>query len=109
MEHQNDIAKPEWDYPQGAPVNEFSAYPTLEKYIAYFWIYSKKRISLFDDAQWLTFRMHGGAYTPATMVQAAIERIVDKIGYYQNLNLRSQHGLQELDLVCHYDDKALFH
>jgi hypothetical protein len=109
MNQQNDLKEPEWGYPQGSPVNEFSTFPMLEKYMASFWIYSKKRIPLFDGAQWLTFRMHGGAYTPATMVQAAIERIFDKIDHYQNLNLLGQHGLQELDLVCHYDDNALFH
>ena len=87
----------------------FSTFPMLETYIASFWIYSKKRIPLFDGAQWLTFRAHGGAYTPATMVQAAIERILDKIDCYKNLNLRGQYGLKQLDLVCHYDDNAMFY
>jgi hypothetical protein len=109
MNQQNDLEEPKWGYLQGAPVNEFSTFPMLKKYMASFWIYSKKQMPLFDGAQWLTFRAHGGAYTPTTMVEAALERVFDKIDYYQNLDLRGQHAIQELDLICHYDDNALFH
>jgi len=43
------------------------------------------------------------------MVQAAIDRIFAKVEAYDQRDLHNTHGLDELCLVCHYDDEALLH
>jgi hypothetical protein len=45
------------------------------------------------------------------MVNAALDRIRAKIDKYGELayDLHDRHGLNELYLLCHYDDRALQH
>ena len=61
------------------------------------------------DQAWVIFESTNGAFTPDLMVQAAIERIRNKIQKYEKMNLPKDHSLDELDLVCFYCDEALVH
>jgi hypothetical protein len=64
---------------------------------------------LAPDCKWILFEEPGGAYTYEWMVNAALNRIRAKIDKYGKLayDLRVRHGLNELYLLCHYDDRAL--
>ncbi|HET7104208.1 MAG TPA: hypothetical protein VFI20_08975 [Terracidiphilus sp.] len=99
-----------WHTLQGAPVNDFSAYPVLEKYLEKIWIYpsSNSGPPLVGDA-WIEFELPGGAYTAQWMMQAAVDRICQKICNYQKKDIRSQHTLDEFDLLCYYCDEAIRH
>ncbi len=101
-------AVPSWNTPSGAPIRDFTDYPTLAQYLNDVWIFPRERFK-YSGEPWVMFELSGGAFTPDWMVQAAIERIRDKIKKYQRLNLRADHALQEFDLVCFYCDEALLH
>ena len=51
----------------------------------------------------------GGAYRHEWMVKAALDRIFAKIDDYEGRRLHAQHALDELHLLCHYDDEALLY
>jgi len=99
-----------WYTPQGAPVDDFSAYPLLEKYLEKVWIYprSSNDPSLVD-VEWIEFELPGGAYTAQWMMQAVVDRVYQKINKYQNADIRSQYALHEFDLLCFYCDEAMLH
>jgi hypothetical protein len=99
-----------WNTAQGAPVDDFGAYPMLEKYLKNVWIYPRhSRQKLPTGMPWILFETPGGAYTAQWMVQAAIDRILAKIGKYEHDGLRAKHSLAEFDLLCYYCDEALLH
>jgi len=99
-----------WYSTQGVPIDDFSSYPMLEKYLEKVWIYPRSSGDpTVDGLEWIEFELPGGAYTSQWMKQAAIDRILDKINKYQNGNLRSQYKLNEFDLLCFYCDEALLH
>ena len=101
---------PAWLSPQGAPVDDFSEFPTLGKYLKDLWIFPRARLkSAHAGYEWIRFELAGGAYTPEWMVQAAIDRIRAKIQKYERANPRSKYGLKEFDLLCAYSDEALLH
>jgi hypothetical protein len=96
--------------PQGAPVRDFAAYPMLEKYLSDVWIYPREvREGWPTGMPWILFEARGGGYTVQWMVQAAVDRILDKISKYEHDDIRFRHGLSEFDLVCYYCDEALLH
>jgi hypothetical protein len=110
LERQNGLPEPEWDNPQGAPINDFVGFPMLAKYMESFWIFPRGRFKAqSQEVSWVCFRLHGGAYSTDWMVQAAIDRIFAKIEVYEALDLHGKYGLQELILLCHYSDEALLH
>jgi hypothetical protein len=99
-----------WYTPQGAPVDDFSAYPMLEKYLEKVWIYPRSNHdSSLVDVEWIEFEVPGGAFTPQWMMQAVIDRVYQKINKYQNADIRSQYALHEFDLMCFYCDEAMLH
>jgi hypothetical protein len=99
-----------WCTPQGAPVSDFTAYPMLDKYLNDVWIFPREiREKLPARMPWILFESPGGAYTEQWMVQAAVDRILDKISKYQLDDIRVRHGLGEFDLLCYYCDEALLH
>jgi len=99
-----------WNTIQGAPVNNFSSYPMLEKYIEEIWIYPRqRREKLPAGMPWILFETPGGEYTPQWMLQAAIDRIQAKIRMYHGDDIRGRHSLGEFDLLCFYCDEALLH
>jgi hypothetical protein len=107
---QSAIAEPDWEDPQGAPVTNFDLYPKLKKYLDSIGIFPRDRMPrLAPDCKWILFEEPGGAYTHEWMVNAALDRIRAKIDKYGKLayDLRVRHGLNELYLLCHYDDRAL--
>jgi hypothetical protein len=101
-------AVPSWNTPQGGHVRDFTGFPTLAKYLDKIWFYPRERFD-FPGAPWVMFAQDGGGYTPASMVQAAIDRIRDKIKKYQRSNHRAKHSLAEFDLLCFFCDEALLH
>ena len=99
-----------WHKPQGAPVDDFSAYPLLEKYLEKVWIYPRSNNDPpLVDVEWIEFQLPGGAYTARWMMQAVIDRVCQKINKYQNADIRSQYALHEFDLLCFYCDEAMLH
>jgi len=102
------VAVPSWNTPQGGPVRDFTGFPTLAKYLDQIWIYPREKVD-FPGEPWVMFELGGGAYTPDSMVQAAIDRIRDKIKKYERANHRAKHSLAEFDLLCFFCDEALSH
>jgi hypothetical protein len=95
---------------QGAPVRDFATYPIIEKYLSDIWIYPREtRGELPTGMPWILFEVPGGAYTVQWMVQAVIDRILDKISKYEHDDIRIRHTLGEFDLLCYYCDEALLH
>jgi hypothetical protein len=102
---------PDWDDPQGYMFTDFTGYPTLAQHIEGLDFYARGRH--FDPqlgADWLTFRAHGGAYTPDWMRDALLENIRRKIDKYarphNKLKLQQQQ-LAEFYLVAYYDEAVL--
>lgn len=109
---QSVISEPDWKEPMGAPVTGFEQYPKLRKYLDSIWISPRDRMpSLAPDGRWILFEEPGGANTHEWMVNAAFDRIHAKIDKYGKLayDLHAQHALDELYLLCHYDDRALLY
>jgi hypothetical protein len=99
-----------WSTPQGAPVNDFTSYPLLGKYLDRIWIFPRQsREKIPAHMPWILFETPGGVYTPQWMVQAAIDRIHAKIRMYQSNDICVRHSLGEFDLLCYYCDEALLH
>jgi hypothetical protein len=104
------LPAPLWNTPQGAPVEGFAGFPLLEEYLNDVWIFPRTRLATAPAGfEWIMFRSRGGVYTPDWMVQAAVDRIRDKIKKYEDGSLRAQHSLAEFDLLCFYCDEALLH
>jgi len=107
---ENAKFEPEWDDPQGGPIQDFSAFAMLQKYQIGLQVFPRSRMeTLYPGQQWVTFRLNGGAFGHEWMVQAAIDRIFAKIEDYEDRKLHEQHSLDELDLLCYYCDEALLH
>ena len=102
------LAVPPWNTPQGGPVRDFTGFPILAKYLDEIWFYPREKFD-FPDEPWVMFELRGGAYTPDSMVQAAIDRIRDKIKKYERANHRAKHSLAEFDLLSFFCDEALLH
>lgn len=111
IEELNALAAPDWDEPQGAPLRDFECYPVLGKYLHSIWIYPANRLHDAEpNSKWILFEHPGGgAYGHESMLKAALDRICAKIADYAERNLHAQYALDELHLLCHYDDKALLY
>lgn len=91
-------------------VDDFSAYPLLEKYLKCVLISPRSsHNSSLMNVEWIGFEFPGGAYTVQWMIDAAVKNIEKKINKYQNADVRSRHALHRFDLVCYYCDEALLH
>jgi hypothetical protein len=101
---------PVWNTPQGAPIRDFTGFPTLAKYLDEAWVLPRERFkSLPSGEPWVVFELPGGSYTHEWMVQAAIDRIKAKIDDYKSLNLHGKYKLAELHLLCCYCDEAVLY
>lgn len=99
-----------WETTQGAPIDDFSAYPLLSKYLMRVWIYPRsRRPGLSLGQPWIQFKSGSGAYSPAPMVNAAINGIAKKIAKYGGEDIRNKHHLSEFDLLSFYCDEAMLH
>lgn len=102
---------PDWDDPQGYPFTDFRGYPTLAQHLEALDFYARsRRLNPQLGADWLTFRAHGGAYTPDWMRDALLQNINRKIEKYakphNQLKLQQQQ-LAEFYLLAYYDEAAL--
>jgi hypothetical protein len=105
------LNNPEWDDPQGYAFTEFTGYPTLAQHIEGLDFYARgRRFNSQLGADWLTFRMHGGAYTSDWMRDALLENVKRKIDKYakplNKLKLQQQQ-LAEFYLLAYYDEAVL--
>jgi hypothetical protein len=103
---------PEWGDPQGYPFTDFTGYPTLSRHMEGLDFYARgRRFNPQLGADWLTFRAHGGAYTPDWMRDALLENIKRKIVKYakphNKLKLQQQQ-LAEFYLLAYYDEAGLY-
>ena len=99
-----------WNTQSGAPINDFGAYPMLDKYLTDNWIFPHKGImNCLEGEPWVNFGMRGGFYSPDGMILAAIDRIHSKIEKYEHEGIPAKYGLYEFDLLCFYCDEALLH
>jgi hypothetical protein len=76
-------SEPDWDSPQGFQWNDFSRYPTINKYLEAVEIRptipSRATTMKRGGLHWITFPMRGGPYTPNDMVDALSEVVAAKI------------------------------
>jgi len=102
---------PDWGDPQGYPFTDFKGYPTLAQHLEGLDFYARgRRFNPQLGADWLTFRAHGGAYTPVWMRDALLKNIQKKIVKYakphNQLELQQQR-LAEFYLLAFYDEAVL--
>ena len=110
LARENGLSDPEWEHPQGAPVQDFIGFPVLASYLESLWLFPRRRLEfLLVGENWIGFEGASGAYTPSWMVQAAVDRILAKVERYEDQNLHVLHALDELHLVCRYCDEALLY
>jgi hypothetical protein len=105
------LKNPEWDDPQGYSFTDFTGYPTLAQHIEGLDFYSRgRRFNPQLGADWLTFRMHGGAYSSDWMRDALLDNVRRKIDKYakphNKLKLQQQQ-LSEFYLLAYYDEAVL--
>jgi hypothetical protein len=100
------LDNPECDDPQGYTLRDLGTYPTLAKYLHGLHFRSTERIKSIRGIAWISFRPHGGAYSPDDAVNALLELLNKKINKYANL--RRDQKLSELYLVAYYD-QGLIH
>ena len=102
---------PEWADPQGFMFMDFKGYPHLAQHIEGLDFYARgRRFNTQLGADWLTFRAHGGAYTPDWMRDALLENIKKKIVKYakpHNQFKLQQQRLAEFYLLAYYDEAVL--
>lgn len=105
------LSNPEWDDPQGCPFTDFVGYPCLAQHFAGLDFYSRGHsFNPSLGADWITFRMHGGAYTADWMRDALLDNIKRKIAKYSkpsNAQKLQQQQLAEFYLLAYYDEAVL--
>src|SRR2546429_684371 len=111
LARENGLSDPEWEHPQGAPVQDFIGFPVLASYLESLWLFPRRRWEFLPVGEnWIRFEgVGGGAYTSSWMVQAAVDRILAKMEDYEDRNLHALRALDEVHLVCHYCDEALLY
>lgn len=96
----------DWHTPQGLQWNDFSTYPTLEKYLQGVRVHPRipSRPTTMEKGglHWLTFPMRGGAYSPNWMVDSLCECVRAKVAKYP----AKPGEMDAFYLLVHYD-KAL--
>ncbi|HKV05913.1 MAG TPA: hypothetical protein VJO53_12525 [Candidatus Acidoferrales bacterium] len=102
---------PEWDDPQGYLFTDFSGYPCLVRHLEGLDVYARsRRFAPGFGAEWITFRAHGGAYTPDWMRDALLNNIRRKVVKYakrENELKLQQQQLNEFCLLAYYDEAVL--
>jgi hypothetical protein len=105
------LANPDWSDPQGYDFTDFSGCPSLTSHLDGLCFHSRERFNTGLGADWLTFRMHGGAYTPDWMRDALLDNVGRKVTKYakpHNKTKLEQQQLDEFYLLAYYDE-ALLH
>ena len=99
---------PSSDSPQGFDWKDFTAYPTLERYLDSLDIHPR-RLALTATmrkcgSHWLTFPVRGGAYSPDWMVNTLVECVTAKTTKYVVKPI----GASEFHLLVHYDKAFIY-
>jgi hypothetical protein len=102
IRHERIRDEREWQEPEGAPIDLTPA-PCLSRYLEQIWLFPRERLE-GPVSKWVLFEDVGGVYSPDWMVWAAADRIAAKIDNYEKRDVRGIHCLEELYLLCHYDD-----
>ena len=106
LARENGLSDPDWDQPHGASVQNFAGFPTVAEYLESVWIFPRGELANFPVGQnWIKFE--GAASVPSWILGAVVDRILAKIAEYEDRNLHVRHKLDELHLVCRYDEQAL--
>lgn len=96
-----------WHSPQGCWWRDFNRYPTLARYLSQvkFFPRSARGSSSTKGCQrWLTFPYRGGAYSEASMVDALLARLKNKIHKYP----ARPNCMDEFHLLVHYDQALAY-
>jgi hypothetical protein len=104
-------SNPDKEDPQGTFFTELTEYPCLARYISGLHITRRRKRPFPLGWDWLSFRPHGGAYTPDWMRDALLENIRAKIDKYfrpSNKLKLQQERLAEFYLLAYFDE-ALIH
>lgn len=105
------LVNADWNDPQGYEFTNFTAYPSLASHIDGLCFYSRERFDTGLGDDWITFRMHGGAYTPDWMRDALLDNVCRKIAKYakpHNKTKLGQQKLAEFYLLAYYDEAVLY-
>jgi hypothetical protein len=105
------LANPEWHDPQGYDFTDFAAYPMLARHLSGLDVHSRERFVTPLGANWLTFHLHGGAYTPDWMREALLANVLGKVVKYSkphNKTKLQQQRLDEFYLLAYYDEAVLY-
>src|SRR5262245_5794814 len=95
-----ETARPNWNVePQGAGINEFSSYPTLEKCLQAIRILPGLAPPGFA---WIRFPTKGGAYNVQTMLNA-LKLMLEKKTGSRYAHLRQTEKLHRLYLIVYYN------
>jgi hypothetical protein len=105
------LENPDRRNPQGYDCADFTTYPSLASHLDGLCFYSRERFDVSLGIDWLTFRVHGGAYTSDWMRDTLIDNILHKVAKYakphNKIKLEHQR-LSEFYLLAYYDE-ALLH
>ena len=108
LARENSLSDPDWDQPHGASVQDFAGFPRVAEYLDSVWIFPRRElVNLPVGQNWIEFENSGAAFAPSWILGAAVDRILAKIADYEDRNLHMRHKLDELHLVCRYDEQAL--
>jgi hypothetical protein len=108
LTRENGLSDHDWDQPHGASVQNFAGFPTVAEYLESVWIFPRRELANFPVGQnWIKFENSGAASAPSWILGAVVDRILAKFADYEDRNLHVRHKLDELHLVCRYDEQAL--
>jgi hypothetical protein len=98
-----------WDSPQGHSYHAFPGRPALTRYLVAAQLYPRTHFKPWGDqgspvAEWITFPFRGGAYSDREMMEPLLDLLGHVFEKYETT--RTDLGLDELDLVIHYDGLA---
>jgi len=99
---------PSSDCQQGFGWDDFTKFPTLERYLDSLDIHPRRPALASTmrkgGLRWLTFPSRGGAYSPDWMVEALVESITAKTTKY----VAKPVGVYEFHLLVHYDKAFIY-
>jgi hypothetical protein len=108
LARENGLSDPEWEHPLGAAVQNFIGFPVIAEYLDSLWIFPRKKLESLQLGQdWIRFENSGATSAPSWILGAVVDRILAKIADYEHRNLQVRHVLDELHLICRYNEQVL--
>jgi hypothetical protein len=108
LARENGLSDPEWEHPLGAAVQNFIGFPVIAEYLNNVWIFPRRKLKRLHPGQdWIKFENSGATLAPSWILGAVVDRMLAKIADYEHRNLQVRHALDELHLVCRYNEQAL--